>query len=131
MKILCLTIISIAALVMACLAFSRTFKNHQERFSGSLPQIKVITYADDRFGRKEGKYVKTQEKVTKIFKNHPEITDVKAYTFEDLEKTDFYNKNKKKINAGAMTTHFGNKQKFYFIQKELEKVPEKYIYSIS
>ena len=38
------SIISITALVMACLAFSRTFKSNRERYSDKKPKIAIYSY---------------------------------------------------------------------------------------
>ena len=63
--------------------------------------------------------------MTKLFENHPEITDVKAYKYEDLKKTDFYQQNKALLDKGpSLTEAAGNMQKIYLIKEELKIIPK-------
>ena len=48
----------------------RFMTKKEEYFKDSSIPIKFISYADDRFNRKDGKYIKTQDKMTKLFENH-------------------------------------------------------------
>ena len=99
------------------------FENNYDYFSK--PIIKFISYADDRFGRKGGKFIKTQEKMTKLFQNHPQINDITSYTDKDLINTNFYIKNKILLDKGpSLTDGAGNMQKLYFIEQELNYIPE-------
>lgn len=67
-------------------------------FQFSLPAENVLltSIADDRAGRKGGKYGATQEKIHKIFLNNPNfgITHFQMWNWNDIEKTDFYKENK-------------------------------------
>lgn len=55
-----------------------------------------VTVADDRAGRKGGKYIATQDKIDNILKDNPqlEISDHKRWRYEDIIDTSFYEKHK-------------------------------------
>jgi hypothetical protein len=59
-----------------------------------------VTVSDDRFGRKNGLYSATQDKIFTIFKkNHGYgITDFLFLKWNDLCETDFYRENKKMLD---------------------------------
>jgi hypothetical protein len=60
-----------------------------------------VTVSDDRSGRKGGVYGKTQSKVLEFFSvNNPSfgITDYLFITFDDIQKTEFYQKNKRVLD---------------------------------
>jgi len=52
----------------------------------------IVTVSDDRFGRKDGKYSSTQDKIEKIFRNNPQfgITDFRMWKREDIINTEYY-----------------------------------------
>ena len=57
----------------------------------------LVTVADDRAGRKGGKYLETQKKILSLFKANPwfGILDFYFWTWEDIAASDFYKENKK------------------------------------
>lgn len=63
-----------------------------------LKNMKTIftSISDDRFGRKNSKYSETQDKIYHILMNNPQlgIAEIKNWKWEDVEKTEFYSKNK-------------------------------------
>ena len=63
-------------------------------------KVILTTVSDDRFGRKDGKYEKTQEKIYNIFKNNKGfgIENFNFWTCGDLLKTKFYIQNKKMLD---------------------------------
>ena len=82
-----------------------------------------MSYSDDRFGRKGGKYRETQIKLTSMFNAHSDILNVAEYTQDDLIKTPFYEEYE--LLLGVSITHAsGNMQKPYFIQKHLRTLPD-------
>lgn len=58
-------------------------------------KVLLVTVSDDRFGRKDGKYSVTQDKVHHLFKinQHFGITDHFMLKWEELAKSDFYKMN--------------------------------------
>lgn len=58
--------------------------------------ITLVTVSDDRFGRKEGKYGVTQNKIETLFRYNPHlnITKFKTWRWPNLIATEFYKKNK-------------------------------------
>jgi len=60
-------------------------------------KIILVTCSDDRSGRKNGMYGKTQDKIYDFFKNKNSsfgITDFLFMKYDDILKTDFYTENK-------------------------------------
>lgn len=60
-----------------------------------MSKLIVVTVAEDRMGRKEGKYKATQEKIHHIIKNNPQIgvDDVICWTWEMIKETEWYKEN--------------------------------------
>lgn len=54
--------------------------------------IYFVTVSDDRFGRKDGLYSDTQDRITELIS--PMVDGLKAWKWEDIIKTDFYLQNK-------------------------------------
>lgn len=55
----------------------------------------LVTVSDDRFGRKNGAYAATQDKITNFINSNPHLNIYHhPWTFESISKTDFYSKNK-------------------------------------
>jgi len=54
--------------------------------------IAIITVSDDRFGRKDGKYSETQDKIERIFKrnSHFGISNFRMWKRDDIVNTSFY-----------------------------------------
>ena len=94
--IIIISILSIAALVVACIAFSRTFTN-KERFKKY--NVDLITYADDESipaHRKGTSYVETQQKMVKFFKDFfPQIQRFHVFGIKDKKSSSFYKNNPK------------------------------------
>lgn len=60
----------------------------------------LVSCSDDRYGRKDGKYEETQNKITNLFTHNPQFgidihLDMK---WEDIAESDFYHKNKVLLN---------------------------------
>lgn len=87
------------------------------------PNIHFLSYADDRFGRKGGRYRQTQIAVAELMLAHPDIADVLSFTQDDLTGTEFYEKHKDLLEKG-ITQAAGNMQKPFFVRKALGMVPE-------
>jgi hypothetical protein len=60
----------------------------------------LVTVADDRFGRKNGLYGATQDKIYHIFKNNPQfgVHKLNMWNWDKLVKTQFYEKNKELLD---------------------------------
>lgn len=60
----------------------------------------LVTVADDRFGRKDGKYSQTQDKIFNIVSRNPQlgIDDVISWKWDDIIDTEFYENNKTLLN---------------------------------
>lgn len=58
--------------------------------------ITLVTVSDDRYGRKDGKYSATQDKIETLFRNnsHLNVTKFKTWKWSSLIQTDFYKNNK-------------------------------------
>lgn len=55
----------------------------------------LVTVSDDRFGRKNGAYAATQDKITHLVASHPHLNITHfPFTFDVITKTDFYSQNK-------------------------------------
>ena len=52
----------------------------------------LVTVADDRSGRKDGAYGKTQKYIESVFKSHPEfgITDYLMWNWDDIKNSKYY-----------------------------------------
>lgn len=63
----------------------------------------LVTVADDRYGHKGGKYIETQNKIKTIFENNPDfgINQFRMWTYNDLVKSDFYEKHKDALDEPA------------------------------
>lgn len=61
-----------------------------------MSKLVVATIADDRWGRKDGLYTQTQEKIRYILENNPQlgVAYVKSWTWEDISSTQWYENNK-------------------------------------
>ncbi len=86
-------------------------------------RLHLLTYADDRFSRKEGRYRLTQERLTSKLATHPDIADIFSFTDEDLVASEWYAKNEKLFGSGC-TLGAGNAQKAYFVDKVLSTLAE-------
>ena len=86
-------------------------------------RIHLLTYADDRFSRKEGRYRLTQERLASMLATHPDIAGVMTFTDEDLVASEWYAKNEKLFGMGC-TLGAGNAQKPYFVDKALSTLAE-------
>lgn len=53
--------------------------------------IKLVTVSDDRFGRKDGRYAETQDRIEALIS---QIMPVKSWRWEDIIDTKFYRDNK-------------------------------------
>lgn len=60
----------------------------------------LATVADDRSGRKEGRYSETQDYVLKLFQENPwfGITEFSFWKWENITQTDFYKENKRMLD---------------------------------
>ncbi len=84
--------------------------------------LKLITVSDDRFGRKDGKYLETQKKIYSYFeKNKFGIDSQKMYTMDDIVNTEFYNKNKKMLDNPDPSIN-GRVYKPYSIKHALDSI---------
>lgn len=55
----------------------------------------LVTCSDDRFGRKEGAYYKTQLKIAEIFKNNKNFgIELRQWDWEKIKEAHFYKRNK-------------------------------------
>ncbi len=63
---------------------------------GKLSDVLLVTVADDRYGRKQGKYGETQDKILKIFLNNLDfgIKKFAMWKWKHITQTDFYKENK-------------------------------------
>jgi hypothetical protein len=85
----------------------------------------LVTVSDDRFGRKNGLYEKTQDKIAHIVAHNPHfgITDTFMMKWADIQDSVFYLKNFSLLrNTDAARN--GRAYKPYAIQQALEKVSE-------
>jgi hypothetical protein len=83
-----------------------------------------VTISDDRHGRKNGLYGKTQDSVLKYLKqSNLGITDYLFLKFEDIINTEFYNDNKKMLDYTDPAIN-GRCYKPYVILEGLKKIDE-------
>ena len=83
----------------------------------------LVTVADDRFGRKGGKYGATQDKITALFKRHPNFGVVPhPYKWKDISKTDFYRKNRILLDNPDPAKN-GRAYKAYAVSEALKDTP--------
>lgn len=93
----------------------------------------LVTVSDDRQGRKNGLYGKTQQKVEKLFRNNPEfgIKDFLMLTFEkDIQGTEFYEQNKALLDNVDPAKN-GRAYKSFSIQQGLKQTDDYLIYTDS
>lgn len=84
----------------------------------------LCTVSDDRFGRKEGIYEKTQQKIESIFKkNNFGITDFLSIKWADIEQSDFFQKNKALL-SNVDAARNGRAYKPYAISEGLKLLNE-------
>lgn len=85
----------------------------------------LCTVSDDRFGRKEGLYQKTQDKILQLFVNNPQfgITDFLMMTWDEISETEFYQENKTLLN-NADAARNGRAYKPYVISEGLKLLNE-------
>lgn len=58
---------------------------------GAMNKTILVTVADDRFGRKEGLYGATQDRITRLFQEHPSLgIEPHPYKWEDFARSAFY-----------------------------------------
>jgi hypothetical protein len=87
-------------------------------------KVILVTFADDRNGRKMGLYSETQDKCYVFFKNkNPSfgITDFLFMKFNDIIASDFYKKNKKMLDIPDADMN-GRCYKPYAILEGLKKI---------
>lgn len=86
--------------------------------------ITLVTVSDDRFGRKDGKYSLTQDKIETLFRNnsHLNITKFKTWKWSHLIKTDFYQTNKMLLDNPDPSMN-GRAYKAYVINEALTSIP--------
>jgi hypothetical protein len=58
----------------------------------------LVSVSDDRFGRKEGGYKATQDKIHKLFDENPLGIEIRQWTFDLLQHTPFYKLHKVLLN---------------------------------
>ncbi len=86
--------------------------------------MKVISFSDDRFGRKNGVYEQTQKKITDIFEQNKQLgLDHIAWTFEHLKQTEFYDCHKELLDNPDAAKN-GRAYKPFVIFTGLEKLNE-------
>lgn len=85
--------------------------------------ITLFSYADDRFGRKDGGYRKTQRRFSSILRNHPDIDEVLAFTDADLTQTQWYADHAHLYELDC-TVSAGNAQKAFYAVDLLNRYPE-------
>jgi hypothetical protein len=87
-------------------------------------KVILVTFSDDRSGRKMGLYGATQDKIYNFLKNrNPSfgITDFLFMKFHDIIGTDFYNKNRKMLDIQEPDMN-GRCYKPYAILEGLKKI---------
>jgi hypothetical protein len=90
-----------------------------------MKKVLLVTVTDDRSGRKNSEYGKTQKKIEDLFKRNSQfgIKDFLSLTFDDILKTDFYQKNKLLLD-NVDPARNGRAYKPYAIQQALTQVEE-------
>lgn len=88
-----------------------------------MSQVLLCTISDDRFGRKEGLYQITQDKVESIFKSNSNfgITEFISMKWEDIECSDFYKTHKVLLN-NIDAARNGRAYKPYAISEGLKRI---------
>jgi hypothetical protein len=85
--------------------------------------VTVVTYADDRFKRKNGGYKRTQARIAPVLARHPEIKRVIELNENDLFKSDLY-----KTHKAVYDQHFfagaGYSFKPFFIKQALQEITD-------
>lgn len=84
----------------------------------------LVTVSDDRFGRKNGAYAATQDKITNFISNNPHLNIAHLpFTFDIITKTDFYRQNKTMLDNTDAARN-GRVYKPYVILEALKSVKE-------
>lgn len=88
-------------------------------------KVLLVTVSDDRFGRKNGEYGKTQDKIKHIFINnaHFGITDFLMLKWPQIEASQFYKDNQKLLSHQDAGKN-GRAYKPYAILEALNKINE-------
>lgn len=85
-------------------------------------RILLVTVSDDRFGRKEGGYKKTQLKIAELIKNNPHLEiDLQQWDWEKITETDFYKANRVLLD-NIDPARNGRAYKPFIIQHALQTV---------
>jgi hypothetical protein len=89
----------------------------------SMSRVLLCTVSDDRFGRKEGLYQVTQDKVESVFKNNPSfgITHFLSMKWDDIERSAFYKSNKALLSDPDASRN-GRAYKPYAIWEGLKQI---------
>jgi hypothetical protein len=89
-----------------------------------MERLIFVTFSDDRYGRKNGMYGNTQDKVLKFLKqSNLGITDYLFLKFDDIINTEFYNKNQKMLEQSDPSMN-GRCYKPYVILEGLKQINE-------
>ena len=85
----------------------------------------LVTVADDRSGRKDGAYGKTQDYIENIFRSHSEfgITDYLMWKWEDIKNSIYYEKYKDRLDIIDPETN-GRLYKPLAIKEALNRIEE-------
>jgi hypothetical protein len=87
-----------------------------------MSKVLLCTVSDDRFGRKEGLYQVTQDKIEFIFKNNSfGITDILSLKWNDIELSNFFKENKSLLSNPDAARN-GRAYKPYAISEGLKKI---------
>ena len=86
------------------------------------PQVRVLTYSDDRGKRKNGLYRETQKSMDRVWDLHPDVHTVVDKTEHDLLKTAFYRKHQRVLDSDNTTRDSGCMWKIYFLLQELREM---------
>ncbi len=102
----------------------KSVTNYAINMNMNSEKVILVTFSDDRAGRKMGLYSETQDKCYDFFKNKiPSfgITDFLFMKFNDIINTDFYNKNKTMLDIREADMN-GRCYKPYAILEGLKKI---------
>lgn len=99
------------------------FLTGNNKLSKRMAKSVLVTFSDDRSGRKHGLYGSTQKHITDLFSKCPEfgLSRVQAWTFEELKETAFYKEHQAQLDEKDPDTN-GRAYKPFVILEALKSL---------
>jgi Ca2+/Na+ antiporter len=119
-----LVIIIIVIIVIFIMKKNGSDQTKQIKENARQEDIVVLTYADDRFGRKDGGYKSTQSFIKQALADHPDVRDVITLDEKDLFSSTLYKKFKDWYDLPLHSGGAGNGFKPFFMLKILDRMSD-------